>query len=55
MNRFVDGAGTFQTASFVRWLSVRPWQWLTVLMLGRNSNAAARHCVTGWPKALRAA
>jgi len=42
LNRFVDAEGTFQSGSFVRWLSVRPWQWMTVLMLGRNSNAAAQ-------------
>jgi adenosylhomocysteine nucleosidase len=42
LNRFVDGSGTFQTGNFVRWMSVRPWQWMTVLMLGRNSNAAAQ-------------
>jgi adenosylhomocysteine nucleosidase len=42
LNRFVDGDGIFQTGNFVRWLSVRPWQWMTVLMLGRNSNLAAQ-------------
>jgi hypothetical protein len=42
LNRFVDGEGTFQTGHFIRWMSVRPWQWITVLMLGRNSNAAAQ-------------
>lgn len=42
LNRFVDSDGIFQTGNFVRWLSVRPWQWMTVLMLGRNSNAAAQ-------------
>jgi adenosylhomocysteine nucleosidase len=42
LNRFVDSDGIFQNGSFVRWLSVRPWQWMTVLMLGRNSNAAAQ-------------
>jgi adenosylhomocysteine nucleosidase len=53
LNRFVDGAGTFQTGSFVRWLSVRPWQWLTVLMLGRNSNAAAQALCDWLAKGLR--
>ncbi len=42
LNRFVDGDGIFQTGNFVRWLSVRPWQWMTALMLGRNSNLAAQ-------------
>ncbi len=42
LNRFVDADGAFQTGNFVRWLSVRPWQWMNVLMLGRNSNLAAQ-------------
>jgi adenosylhomocysteine nucleosidase len=42
LNRFVDSDGVFKTGHFMRWLSVRPWQWITVLMLGRNSNAAAQ-------------
>jgi adenosylhomocysteine nucleosidase len=42
LNRFVDAEGAFQKGTFVRWVSVRPWQWITVLMLGRNSNVAAQ-------------
>ena len=38
--RFVDAAGNFQSGKFAAWAAVRPWQWATVLKLGRNTSKA---------------
>ena len=42
VNRFVDGAGQFKTASFAVYAAVRPWLWKSVIQLGRNSSVASR-------------
>ena len=42
MNRFVDVAGYFQTGKFAAWAALRPWQWLRIAALARNSGRASR-------------
>lgn len=42
MDRFVDSRGNFATARFTLHTALRPWTWLTVWRLGRNSRTAAR-------------
>jgi adenosylhomocysteine nucleosidase len=42
MDRFVDGRGQFRTAVFVASVALRPWLWLRVAALARNSRKAAR-------------
>jgi len=42
LNQFVNAEGDFLTAKFAVWAVVRPWTWLRVMALGRNSRQAAR-------------
>ena len=42
LDRFVDGAGRFNTAGFAAYSAVRPWLWKSVFQLGRNSAQASR-------------
>jgi adenosylhomocysteine nucleosidase len=42
MGQFVDAAGEFQSGKFVLWAAVRPWQWVRVLALARNSKRAIK-------------
>jgi adenosylhomocysteine nucleosidase len=42
LGRFVSESGTFQTASFVAYVTVRPWLWPSVLRLGANTAKAAQ-------------
>ncbi|HEY2391278.1 MAG TPA: hypothetical protein VGK22_08885 [Candidatus Angelobacter sp.] len=42
MNRFIDAAGHFQTGKFAVWAVLRPWQWLKIAALARNSSRATR-------------
>jgi adenosylhomocysteine nucleosidase len=38
--RFVASDGTFQSGRFAAWMVVRPWQWMRVAALARNSRRA---------------
>jgi adenosylhomocysteine nucleosidase len=38
--RFVASDGTFQSGRFAAWAAVRPWQWMKVAALARNSRRA---------------
>jgi len=40
MGQFLNRAGGFQIARFAMWAAVRPWQWLTIAALARNSKRA---------------
>jgi len=40
MARFVAADGTFQSGRFAAWAVVRPWQWMKVAALARNSKRA---------------
>jgi len=40
--RFVDASGSFQSGRFAAWAAVRPWWWMRVAALGRNTSKAAR-------------
>ena len=40
MARFVTADGTFQSGRFAAWTAVRPWQWMKVVALARNSRRA---------------
>jgi len=40
MSRFVASDGTFQSGRFATWAAVRPWQWMKVAALARNSRRA---------------
>lgn len=42
LGRFITSDGQFETGRFVVWTILRPWCWLTVIQLGRNSAAATR-------------
>jgi hypothetical protein len=42
LGRFITPEGEFQTGRFVLWTMLRPWCWLTVIQLGRNTAAAVR-------------
>jgi nucleoside phosphorylase len=42
LGRFISAEGRFQTGRFVLWTLLRPWCWLSVIQLGRNSEAALR-------------
>jgi len=42
MARFIDARGQFRTAAFAGFLALRPWLWLRVAALARNSRKAAR-------------
>jgi adenosylhomocysteine nucleosidase len=41
LERFVDGEGRFSEARFAFYAVIRPWLWLRVIRMGRNSNRAA--------------
>lgn len=40
MARFIAADGTFQSGRFAAWAAVRPWQWMKVATLARNSRRA---------------
>lgn len=42
MGKFVDAEGKFQSGKFALWAAVRPWQWLGVVALARNSKRAIK-------------
>jgi adenosylhomocysteine nucleosidase len=42
MARFIDARGQFRTAAFAGFLALRPWLWLRVAALARNSRKAER-------------
>jgi len=42
IGKFVTAAGEFQTGKFAFWAAVRPWQWIRVAALGRNSKRATQ-------------
>lgn len=42
MARFISARGQFRTAAFVAFLVLRPWLWLRVAALARDSRKAAR-------------
>jgi adenosylhomocysteine nucleosidase len=42
MDRFVDSEGRFSEGRFAMFAAVRPWLWLRVIQLARNSNRAAQ-------------
>jgi adenosylhomocysteine nucleosidase len=41
MERFIASDGQFRTAAFAAHVAVRPWLWLRVIQLARNSSKAA--------------
>jgi adenosylhomocysteine nucleosidase len=41
-DRFIGRTGQFRTAAFVAFVAVRPWLWLRIIRLSRNSAKAAR-------------
>jgi adenosylhomocysteine nucleosidase len=41
LNPFIDARGQMRTGAFVLHSAVRPWQWATLMRLGRNSSVAA--------------
>jgi adenosylhomocysteine nucleosidase len=47
MSRFLTADGAFQTGKFAFWAALRPWQWLRVAALARNSGRATR-ALCGW-------
>ena len=47
LERFVAGDGQFRTAAFAAFVALRPWLWLRVFQLARNSNKAAA-ALCGW-------
>lgn len=42
MNQFVSAEGKFKLSHFVLYASIRPWLWLRVIQLGRNSARAVQ-------------
>lgn len=42
LNQFVNAEGKFKLANFVLYASIRPWLWLRVIQLARNSARAAQ-------------
>lgn len=42
LGQFVDADGNFQARKFAVWAAVRPWQWASVVKLGRNTSKAVR-------------
>jgi adenosylhomocysteine nucleosidase len=42
MERFVASDGSFRTAAFTAFVAFRPWLWLRVIQLARNSTKAAK-------------
>ena len=47
LRQFVTGAGQFRTAAFAGFVALRPWLWLRVFRLARNSSKAAA-ALCGW-------
>jgi adenosylhomocysteine nucleosidase len=47
LERFVDSEGAFQTARFAAWAVLRPWRWVTVIQLARNSTRATK-ALSAW-------
>jgi adenosylhomocysteine nucleosidase len=41
LERFIASNGQFRTGAFATYIAVRPWLWLRVARLARNSNTAA--------------
>jgi adenosylhomocysteine nucleosidase len=41
-NRFIDGAGQFQTPKFVLFALLRPWLWPALIRMGENSKKASQ-------------
>jgi adenosylhomocysteine nucleosidase len=41
MNPFIDARGQMRTGAFALHSAVRPWQWTSLVRLGRNSSVAA--------------
>lgn len=42
MDRFVNADGRFSEMTFAMYVAVRPWRWLQVVRLARNSDRASR-------------
>jgi adenosylhomocysteine nucleosidase len=42
LDQFIAGDGRFRTLPFAAFVAVRPWLWLRVIRLARNSAMAAR-------------
>ena len=42
MDRFINPRGQFRTAAFAAFVALRPWLWIRVIRLARNSRQAAR-------------
>ena len=40
MGRFLNATGEFQSGKFALWTALRPWQWIRVAALARNSKRA---------------
>jgi adenosylhomocysteine nucleosidase len=40
MGQFLNAAGEFQSGKFALWAALRPWQWMNVAALARNSKRA---------------
>jgi len=40
MQKFLNAAGEFQSGKFALWAALRPWQWVRVAALARNSKRA---------------
>jgi adenosylhomocysteine nucleosidase len=47
LSKFITAAGQFRTAAFAGFVLLRPWLWLRVFRLARNSNKAAA-ALCGW-------
>lgn len=45
-DRFIDAHGQMKIGAFVRHIAVRPWTWISVVRLGRNSKRAAANLAT---------
>lgn len=42
MKKFIDATGSFQAGKFATWVTLRPWYWLKVIALARNSSRASK-------------
>jgi adenosylhomocysteine nucleosidase len=47
LERFIASDGHFRTGAFATYVAVRPWLWLRVIRLARNSSTAAA-ALCGW-------
>jgi adenosylhomocysteine nucleosidase len=47
MGKFLAADGSFHTGKFAAWAAVRPWQWLKIASLARNSSKAT-HALCLW-------